>query len=54
MSADESYAALWLSEMWKPVPEWRQSKDERLDAEARNGALAESRGEPELPLPGVA
>ena len=44
----------WLAELWRPVPEWRPSKDERLDALVRNARLDESRGEPELPLDGVA
>jgi hypothetical protein len=32
----EAFRDMWLAEMWKPVPEWHQAKDERLDAEARN------------------
>jgi len=54
MTPAESYAALWLSECWKPCPEHHQTKDERLDAQARNAALDASRGEPELPLGTVA
>lgn len=30
---------LWMSEMWKPVHEWHQTVDERIDAEVRNAAL---------------
>lgn len=53
MSADE-YAVVWLSELWRPVPEWHQTKDERADAKARNDTLDATRGEPELPFRGVA
>ena len=42
----EAFRDLWMSECWKPVPEWHQTKDERLDAQARNGLLSER---PELP-----
>lgn len=30
---------LWLSECWKPCPEWHQTKDEEADARARNATL---------------
>jgi len=50
----EALRDMWLAELWKPCPEWHQTKDERQDAHARNDALAESRGEPELPLGTVA
>jgi hypothetical protein len=39
----ESYRDLWMSECWKPVREHRQTKDERLDAQARNDLLTERR-----------
>jgi hypothetical protein len=39
----ESYRDLWMSECWKPVREWHQTKDERLDVQARNDLLTERR-----------
>lgn len=38
--AQVDYAALWLAEMWAPVREWQQTKDERIDAAARNQRYA--------------
>lgn len=54
MTPDEILRDVWLAEMWRPCPEWHQTKDEKADAKARNEALGESRGEPELPFRGVA
>jgi len=36
----EALRDAWLAEMWAPCPEWRQTRDERADAEARNGMLS--------------
>lgn len=44
--ADREYAALWLREMWATVPEWRQTRDERADAEARNARYAQGGDNP--------
>jgi hypothetical protein len=38
---EREYARLWLSECWAPVPEWRQTRDERADAETRNARYAQ-------------
>jgi hypothetical protein len=35
----EAYRLAWLREMWSACPESHQTKDERLDAEARNDLL---------------
>jgi hypothetical protein len=43
---DEQRAALrdaWLSELWPVCREHHQTKDERLDAQARNDLLTERR-----------
>jgi hypothetical protein len=45
---EREYARLWLSECWAPVPEWRQTRDERADAETRN-ALLDDRQEQRWP-----
>jgi hypothetical protein len=38
----------FLAEMWKPVPEWHQTKDERADAQARAALLAPVTSVPEV------
>jgi len=36
----EALRDAWLAEMWAPCPEWRQTRDERADAHARNAILS--------------
>jgi len=45
VSADEQFAAAWLAELWPVCREWHQTRDERLDAEARN-AYAQRNAQP--------
>jgi hypothetical protein len=37
---ERAYRDLWMAELWAPVHEHRQSKDERLDAAERNRRLS--------------
>jgi hypothetical protein len=36
---EKSLRDMWLSECWHLHPEWRQTRDERADAAARNARL---------------
>ena len=36
----ERFRDVWMAEMWAAVPEWHQTKDERLAAAVRNETLA--------------
>jgi hypothetical protein len=45
-SPDRDLRDAWLAEMWRPVPEWRQTRDERLDAERRNRVYTDHGDEP--------